>query len=377
MRQGHYVEMIATESEGACFNRCRENDIPAKCYPAKKSFSWRTHMACIGRELIAGNYDAVILNHARLAQASLGMLPESVVAIPIIHNDSESVYAVACGNREAWNVAVAVSHRVFLQARKILGNKPVVEIPQGVYLPNFAARRTPLPEAGLRLAFVGRLTEPQKGVLLLPEIFDRCRKLGVNARMSVIGDGPDRLALVNKIRHYRAENEIRLLGSLPPEAVLQHLLDSDILLMPSRSEGFGIVMLEAMACGCVPIVSRLEGITDTVIRDGETGFLIPPDNVPMFAEAVITLRKNTELLQQMSSNVRRHVEACFSMDRMGGAYLRLIESGLSGEYPLSRARASQGSLDQSLVQRADYVPNIFRPLLLRVAPRMRTILDKL
>ena len=62
--------------------------------------------------------------------------------------------------------------------------------------------------------------------------------------------------------------------------------------MPSRFEGFGFSLIEAMAAGCVPIVSRIHGVTDWIVEDGKTGFVCGIDKPREFAERLIQLSKD-------------------------------------------------------------------------------------
>ncbi len=84
----------------------------------------------------------------------------------------------------------------------------------------------------------------------------------------------------------------RFLQGLTHHQVYDLLLDAHVLLMPSLYEGLPIALLESMACGCVPVVSRLPGITDHAIQDGESGLLVEVGDTAGFANAVETLYRN-------------------------------------------------------------------------------------
>ena len=71
---------------------------------------------------------------------------------------------------------------------------------------------------------------------------------------------------------------VELTGGIPHEEVLRRMAESDLFVLPSWGEGYGIVYIEAMAAGCIAVGARGEGIEDT-IRDGENGFLVPAGDV--------------------------------------------------------------------------------------------------
>ena len=98
-------------------------------------------------------------------------------------------------------------------------------------------------------------------------------------------------------------NRCHLFG--PTSDVKYEYLNSSIFILPSRFEGFGLVLIEAMACG-VPVVSfDCENGPRSIITDGVDGFLISPFNVEAFAEKVILLMKDEDLRREMGENARR------------------------------------------------------------------------
>lgn len=95
--------------------------------------------------------------------------------------------------------------------------------------------------------------------------------------LTVVGDGAERGRLEALTRELGLADCVAFLGRLPNQGTLSEMAKSEIFVMPSYPEGFGIVYLEAMASGCVTIGTEGEGIAD-VIRSGENGFLVPPND---------------------------------------------------------------------------------------------------
>jgi glycosyltransferase involved in cell wall biosynthesis len=376
-QHGCDVEVITTIEPGEWFGRLSELQIKAQHvagYSQSSALVPLRHSLRVGSKLAAGKYDVVFLNHARHAQASIARLPENVVAIPILHNDADEIYDVGCGNQDAWNVAVGVSPKVTATARRKLPHRPVIELPYGVDLPSaklWQSRGSFGKRIGL--IFIGRIEHTQKGVLWLPDIFKACLDRGIDAALTIVGDGPDSPELQKRLSNYGLQDRTRHLKGLTPELIYGLLMEAHILLMPSNYEGLPIALLESLACGCVPVASRLPGITDAAVEDGETGILVDVGDVSGFTTAVATLYRDPVRWSQMSS--AGHDRACrsFSVDAMGASYLQLVTDALNGHYPLPRPRRYQRAVDLSLFSWRDFLPSRLR----RLGGRGRTWLASL
>jgi glycosyltransferase involved in cell wall biosynthesis len=130
--------------------------------------------------------------------------------------------------------------------------------------------------------------------------------------------------------------------------------EAHVLLLPSFYEGFPITVLEAMAAGCVPIVSRLPGITDRAVVDGESGFLESVGDSEAFAARVAELDRDTEHLARMSAAAMDRARAHFGVEDMGARYDDLIHRAREGAFPLGGSRRELPSLDRELVGPEDY-----------------------
>ena len=125
-------------------------------------------------------------------------------------------------------------------------------------------------EEGWTLCFVGALNA-HKGVPLILETLNLMKTSIPIKMLHFIGDGPDRKAYEQMASEI--ETPIQFHGFLPKPKVHQLLSESHVLLLPSKSEGFPKVVGEAMAYGCVPIVSKVSCLED-YITDGENGYLL-------------------------------------------------------------------------------------------------------
>lgn len=356
-QRGCAVDLIMTAGRGDWFDEIARWDLHSMAMAGSWVLPQPVHARRVGRVLRNGGYDVVLLNQSKWAQAALGMLPDSVVALPILHNDHPDVYSVGCANSSAWQAVVAVGARVAAGARKYVTDRPVLEIVNGVDMPDAAQweRRAAL-TPDIRLVYVGRLLHAQKGVLLLPEILAGCRAHGLDATLTIVGDGPDRAELAQRFVNNNLQEYVIFSGILPPAQAYTALLDSHFLLMPSFFEGMPLTLLESQACGCVPVASRLPGITTQAVIEEQTGSLVTGGDAQAFVAAVLAIASEPSRWCQMSAAGHAMVEELFSTTAMGDKYWQLITAIREGNYPLPVSRTSLPDIDYRMFTWRDYLP---------------------
>lgn len=363
--EGHDVTVVTTVTPGEWFGRAGESGLRGVHLAPDAPSGWFAplrHAWDVGRWLARGGFDVVLLNHDRYGQAGLGLVPDRVAVLPILHNDDDSVYRVGCANRRAWNAMVAVGPRVAAEARRRVPDRPVREIRYGVDLPTeseMAARRG-APDGTLEVVYSGRLDDRQKRVLMLPDIVARARDLGLSLKLTVVGDGPDRDALQRAIGERGLAEVIALVGARDPDEVYKHYRDAHVLLLPSRFEGFPTAPLEAQSCGCVPILSLLPGITDAMVGEGASGILVDPGDTDGFAHALRRMADDPSAWRRMSEAGQRLIRERYSVPAMGRAYLELFEEAMRGALPLVRSRRWTLPALPSLFNPKEMVPRAVR-----------------
>ena len=176
------------------------------------------------------------------------------------------------------------------------------------------------------LAMACRLIE-QKGVSDALQAFAGTRSEFPEARLLIAGDGPLRAQLESEATQAGLTGSVRFLGWR--DDVPQLLAACDLFLMPSLWEGFGLVLLEAMAQGLPVVASRVSAIPEIVVA-GETGLLAPPRDVPALREALLTLLRDPPLARHMGLMGMERLETHFSEQRMLDATLALYHELLPG-----------------------------------------------
>ncbi len=175
------------------------------------------------------------------------------------------------------------------------------------YIPNPLSFRSTHVSAleSKRIIAVGRFIA-QKGFDLLIDAFALIHKQYPDWSLDIYGEGQDHELLNHKITSYSMQSQVRL---LPPEKdIRQEFLNSSLLLFPSRYEGFGLVLTEAMECGLPCIAFDCECGPSEIIEDGITGYLVPVGDVKGLSEKMEQLITHPTLLHEMGENARKAVK---------------------------------------------------------------------
>lgn len=269
-------------------------------------------------------YDGVFINvlSGRIETNIARYLPERILRVMIVHNITPGTYAAARSIKDHVHATVGVSDRIRSDLIRLFGfpKDRTFAIPHAADTHTTAdLPRLPGTAEQLRLLFLGRIEDASKGVFWLPEILD---KLPPAVRLTVAGDGPDLAAL--RARLARHSSRVSILGAVHPNDVPGLLLQHDLLIMPSRFEGFGLTLTEAMAAGCVPVVSRIRGVTDMIVDDGLNGFLFSIGNSEEAAGIIANIAAKPEVLQSLADAALRKVKDEFTIDKMASAYATVI-----------------------------------------------------
>ncbi|HEX4948619.1 MAG TPA: glycosyltransferase [Blastocatellia bacterium] len=140
----------------------------------------------------------------------------------------------------------------------------------------------------------------------------------VKGHLLIIGDGPLREPLRREAKLCRVADRVTFLGQVRDEELVNFYYASDIFTLPSimRSEAFGIVQLEAMACGKPVVNTQLDSGVPFVSRGGETGFTVPTRDPAALASALTTLLNNSSLRNEFGFAARQRVLTEFSEEVM-------------------------------------------------------------
>jgi glycosyltransferase involved in cell wall biosynthesis len=181
------------------------------------------------------------------------------------------------------------------------------------YLPHFVESGKYVAESEKEnfILYVGRLSE-EKGVYHLINAMSKVVKENPSIKLKLAGTGSEAENLKKFVDELGLNDNVEFLGLLPLYEVIPYFQKALCLVVPSLwNEQFGIIGVEALACGTPAIASNVGGIPDWCV-DGVTGFLIEPGDEAALAEKITKLINNPELSKRLGENGIKHVENNFS-----------------------------------------------------------------
>lgn len=165
------------------------------------------------------------------------------------------------------------------------------------------------------------------------ELVEACSSLSVVEKLCLIGPGDQNMiSELNKVAAKRGDGKwLNICGELKWESVNEYLHSSELFVLPSYSEGFPNVLLEAMSAACPVLASDVGAIPDIVGADSESpgGICIPPADVEALRMAIVQMLADSEMLRSMGNNGRRRVIEKFSMYQISNQYKGLWKEVLA------------------------------------------------
>jgi len=187
---------------------------------------------------------------------------------------------------------------------------------------------------------------PVKRVLDVVDIFARVAEK-IPARLVFVGEGPDLPKVICQARKLGLEDRVTFCGK--QDDVAQILSMADCMLLPSEKESFGLVALEAMACGVPTVGSNAGGIPELVAH-GETGFLAPVGDTRLMAEYALSLLQDEELYRRMSDACIERARTKFCNDRIMRQYEEIYYRVLGLDVPADRSISASVGSDACIVR---------------------------
>ena len=181
-------------------------------------------------------------------------------------------------------------------------------IPYGVRIPEPTASG---PTGTLRLIYVGRLVEEQKQILSVTRALCRVVREVPGTEAIIYGNGPDRERVKRCLEDEHAGERVWLGGQIDNADIQKVMLEADILVLLSDYEGLPIALLEAMACGLVPVCLRIRSGVGQLIEQGKSGFLVD-DRGEDFVATIRALAIDPELRSRVAGAARETIVAQYS-----------------------------------------------------------------
>ncbi len=261
------------------------------------------------------------------------LLPRPLGVVTTLHGTDITVVGVEPAYFRVTQFSIQSSDRVTAVSRFL---KDRAEATFGITRPieviyNFVDPEVFTPRKRTRL----RLASPQTRILMhasnfrtvknvpaVIHVFSEVRKR-IPSKLVMIGDGPEKAAAEELARELGIERDVLFLGN---QDCMEELLPlADVFLLPSSSESFGLVALEAMSAEVPVVVSNAGGLPE-VVEHGVTGFLHDPGHLPGFVASVLKLLTNESLRRTMGRRARREARRRFNVDDMVARYIQVYDS---------------------------------------------------
>src|SRR5687767_2056380 len=233
----------------------------------------------------------------------------------------------------------AISHYLKEETKETFHFDDIEVIPNFVCQSEYARhpvkelRSSLAPEGEPLLVHVSNF-RPVKRPVDCVEILARVLEKGIKTRLVMVGDGSERTNVEHRARCLGVFDKCVFVGKQPK--IVDYLSASDVLLLPSEQESFGLAALEAMACEVPVVASRVGGVPE-VVTDGETGFLSAVGDVEKMADDAGRLLADSEFRTNMGRSARESAVSRYHTNKVIPEYIKFYE------HILSQTKASMAS----------------------------------
>ncbi len=227
-------------------------------------------------------------------------------------------------------------------------------IPNGVESSRFNGGRQPqlilagIPEDRKIILYVGRIVR-EKGIFTLLDALEKLRKQGKDVSLVFVGEGPLKEDLAKEVLRRKLNDRVTLAGFVDEKKLVSLYNSSDVFVLPSHYEPFGMVVLEAMASRIPVVVSDVGGLSE-IVEDGVTGVKVPAYNPSALAEGILRVLEDRELSEQLKENAYRAVQERYRWDMIAEKTIEAYRTRPAEPSPSSRAVDVEFLTDPALVQ---------------------------
>lgn len=280
---------------------------------------------------------------------ALPLLDSAIATFSIAHNDVGAFYEPLKHYRPFIDCAIAVSETTH---QKLIKNCSVPlerarRIAYGVrpLSAEELSMKSSAPGQTLRIGYVGRVVQEQKRVMDFVPLVRALAQRKFSFELQIIGDGPERNVLQTAFAKEGLAGYVKFLGWLSPVRVREELRTLEVFVLLSDYEGLPVALLEAMAHGAVPVVTRTESGNTQLVSDGETGYVVPVGDINTFSDRLELLAGHRDQLIAMGRAAWQTSQR-YSLERMTDNYVEAFQDtmqrvsarqqrqGLNRDYPV-------------------------------------------
>lgn len=303
-------------------------DIPIRELPVPRSGNWADHWyttICYLEE----NAPCIYLPNVDYRHSCVSpKLSKRVPVVGVIQGDDPIHYEHVKRLGKYWDAIVGVSDECAERAASVdeTYRPRVYAIPNGASVPDVCPERKVAPGDPLRFIYHGVLNTYQKRIFDVAEILSLLDARGTPFQFTIAGSGPQQDELLEKCKRFLDSGRMKFLGMVPNDRISSLLKENDAYILTSRFEGMPHAVIEAMAVGCVPVVTDVASGVPQLIDIGVHGYRIPVGDVAQFADRLDHLQKNPEQRQEMARAAHRKVLGSpYDVKVMVESYIKVFE----------------------------------------------------
>lgn len=268
--------------------------------------------------VLFGNYDIVHLHQNN----TIGALFVPANYVRTVHNTNQNVH------NYRWHKAIIAISESVKKMLDDIGYTQSIQINNGINFDLIKPKIKCTPSSTFKIVQVSRILYLQKGQDILLDALSNIVKSGIsNIHLDFIGDGPDIEDLKLKVDKRSLSQNVSLLGNCTREYIYNHLQDYDLFVQPSRFEGFGLTVVEAMAAKVPVLVSKNEGPLQ-IIENGRFGYEFANGDVEKLANKILDIMHNypgNVFLEKAYT----HAKKKYSIETTAMSYLEVYKKILS------------------------------------------------
>jgi glycosyltransferase involved in cell wall biosynthesis len=265
--------------------------------------------------LKANPQDLIITSDVSRIEPAYPFLPPTTRHVVQVHDSGRRYREVAVRNAKWIDGVTCVGRHIEAPLRRRLDGVGFPGLLRTVHNgANFPPLLNRIPQSGpLRLLFMGGVTA-LKGVFDLVPLLLRLKRLDVPVALNIVGGE-------NETLHQQFQRKgltalVTWSGRVPHEQCYDIAAESDILLMTSRKEPFGMVTIEAMSMGCVPIAYDVPSGSTEIIEHGKSGLLVPLGDIQNWADHISHLHHDRNRLAELSAGASARARDAFNAETM-------------------------------------------------------------
>lgn len=309
-----------------------------KKFPAYKAY--RTYLDFVKQLIKQENIDVIEMADWNTCIYKIGLnLPFPKLNIPIVlkFNGSKTYFNYELNRplRKKWfeidkaifdradSLVAASRYTADINTQLYHSNRPIAVLYNSIEIPKVPVER-PI-ENTFTAVFAGTLIE-KKGIFSLMKAWNLVYKQEPRARLLVFGKG-DTTAMKQLLQENVLES-VHFKGHQSKTTLLEHFTKASLAIFPSYTEAFSLAPLESMSMAC-PTIFTLKSSGKEIIREGETGFLVDPDNIEQIAQKILMLIKDKALQDLIGNAARNEVALKFNIEGSAQNHIQFYEKAIS------------------------------------------------